>query len=83
METDRSQMSASGGCEAEPIMVSALEHYSYCPRQCALIHVENVWNENIYTMRGRGIEDPKLAMKRTRSLFAVEMRFQFCFGDVS
>ncbi|MDH4162710.1 MAG: CRISPR-associated protein Cas4 [Nitrospirota bacterium] len=37
----------------EPIMVSALEHYSYCPRQCALIHVEHVWDENVYTMRGR------------------------------
>lgn len=57
MGTDRSQMSASGGCEAEPIMVSALEHYSYCPRQCALIHVENIWDENIYTMRGRDVHD--------------------------
>lgn len=37
----------------EPIMLSALEHYSYCPRQCALIHLEQVWDENIYTMRGR------------------------------
>ena len=39
--------------EAEPVMVSALEHYSYCPRQCALIHLEHVWDENVYTMRGR------------------------------
>lgn len=38
---------------ADPIMVSALEHYSYCPRQCALIHLEHVWDENVYTMRGR------------------------------
>lgn len=38
-----------------PIPVSALEHYSYCPRQCALIHVEQVWDENIYTMRGRDV----------------------------
>lgn len=37
----------------DPIMISALEHYSYCPRQCALIHVEQVWDENLYTMRGR------------------------------
>ncbi len=33
-------------------MVSALEHYSYCPRQCALIHVEQVYDENLYTLRG-------------------------------
>lgn len=37
----------------DPIMLSALEHYIYCPRQCALIHLEQVWEENIYTMRGR------------------------------
>jgi CRISPR-associated exonuclease Cas4 len=37
----------------DPIMLSALEHYAYCPRQCALIHVEQVWDENLYTMRGR------------------------------
>ncbi|SFM49666.1 CRISPR-associated exonuclease Cas4 [Nitrosomonas nitrosa] len=24
----------------DPIMPSALQHYSYCPRQRALIHVE-------------------------------------------
>jgi CRISPR-associated exonuclease Cas4 len=38
-------------------MISALEHYSYCPRQCALIHVENVWDENIYTMRGKDVHE--------------------------
>jgi CRISPR-associated exonuclease Cas4 len=27
---------------SDPIMLSALEHYAYCPRQCALIHVEQV-----------------------------------------
>ncbi|MBF6590885.1 MAG: CRISPR-associated protein Cas4 [Ktedonobacterales bacterium] len=34
-------------------MISALEHYSYCPRQCALIHIEQTFDENIYTLRGR------------------------------
>lgn len=32
--------------------MSALEHTSYCPRQCALIHVESVWDENVFTLRG-------------------------------
>lgn len=41
----------------DPIMISALEHYSYCPRQCALIHVEQVWGENLYTMRGRDVHE--------------------------
>ena len=38
--------------EDELVMISALEHYSYCPRQCALIHVEHVYDENLYTLRG-------------------------------
>jgi CRISPR-associated exonuclease Cas4 len=35
------------------VPVSALEHYSYCPRQCALIHVEQTFDENLFTVRGR------------------------------
>jgi CRISPR-associated exonuclease Cas4 len=34
------------------IPISALEHYSYCPRQCGLIHLEQVWSENGSTTRG-------------------------------
>jgi CRISPR-associated exonuclease Cas4 len=41
----------------DPIPISALEHYAYCPRQCALIHVEQVWSENLYTMRGRDVHE--------------------------
>lgn len=36
-----------------PVPLSALQHYNYCPRQCALIHVEQVFDENIFTMKGR------------------------------
>ncbi len=39
--------------DEELIMVSAIQHFSYCPRQCALIHVEQVFDENIFTIRGR------------------------------
>ncbi len=35
------------------VLISALEHYSYCPRQCALIHVERIFDENVFTLRGR------------------------------
>jgi len=38
--------------EDDFIMISALQHYVYCPRQCALIHVEDAWNENLFTVRG-------------------------------
>jgi len=34
------------------VPISALEHASYCPRQCALIHLESVWDENVFTLRG-------------------------------
>ena len=38
--------------EEDIVLISALEHYSYCPRQCALIHVERVFDENVFTLRG-------------------------------
>jgi CRISPR-associated exonuclease Cas4 len=36
----------------ELIPLSALQHLVYCPRQCALIHVEQAWTENALTTRG-------------------------------
>jgi len=36
-----------------PIPLSALQHYLYCPRQCALIHIERLWAENRLTAEGR------------------------------
>ena len=41
----------------DPIMISALEHYSYCPRQCALIHVEQAFDDNVHTMRGHAAHE--------------------------
>lgn len=38
--------------EDDFIMISALQHYVYCPRQCGLIHVDDVWHENVFTVRG-------------------------------
>lgn len=37
----------------EPIMISALQHFVFCPRQCALIHIEQVWDENRFTAEGK------------------------------
>jgi len=39
------------------IPISALQHYLYCPRQCALIHVERLWAENQQTAEGRLLHD--------------------------
>lgn len=41
--------------EADPIPISALEHWSYCPRQCCLIHAEQAFEENIHTLRGQAV----------------------------
>lgn len=38
----------------DPVSLSALQHFVFCPRQCALIHVEQTWSENEQTARGRG-----------------------------
>lgn len=37
---------------SEPVPLSALEHHMYCPRQCALIHVDGLWCDNRHTVRG-------------------------------
>ena len=46
----------------DPITLSALQHWCYCPRQCALIHVEQVFAENLFTQRGQAlhkrVDDP-------------------------
>ena len=38
--------------DLEPVALSALQHYAYCPRRCALIHVESIWDDNVFTERG-------------------------------
>lgn len=35
------------------VPLSALQHYLFCPRQCALIHVEGLWAEDGATAAGR------------------------------
>lgn len=39
--------------EIDLIPISALQHIAYCPRQFALIHVEQVWAENFFTAHGQ------------------------------
>lgn len=44
--------SADSDTDLREVPLSALEHYAYCHRQTALIHVEGVWSENVETVRG-------------------------------
>jgi CRISPR-associated exonuclease Cas4 len=39
----------------DQVPLSALQHWKYCPRQCGLIHLEQVFDENIYTLRGQAL----------------------------
>ena len=41
--------------ELEQIPLSALQHWRYCPRQCGLIHLEQVFDDNVYTLRGQAV----------------------------
>lgn len=41
--------------EPESIPLSALQHWCYCPRQCALIHLDQVFDENVHTLRGQAV----------------------------
>lgn len=50
------------GEPVDPIPLSALQHWCYCPRQCALIHIEQVFEDNLFTQRGQAlhkrVDDP-------------------------
>lgn len=41
--------------EQEPIPLSALQHWAYCPRQCGLIHLEQAFDDNLHTLRGNAV----------------------------
>lgn len=41
----------------DSLPISALQHWLYCPRQCALIHVERLWEENRLTAEGRALHE--------------------------
>lgn len=43
--------------EEDLIQLSAVQHYLFCPRQCALIHLEQIWEENRLTAEGRVLHE--------------------------
>ena len=62
--------------EDQLLPLSALQHWLYCPRQCALIHLEQAWAENKFTAEGQvlhkkaheGEDESKAGVRITRSL---------------
>ncbi|SDF84104.1 CRISPR-associated protein Cas4 [Sporolituus thermophilus] len=39
------------------LMLSGIQHYSYCPRQFAIIHMEQIFEDNIFTIKGHHIHE--------------------------
>ena len=39
--------------EDELLAISGLQHIAFCERQWALIHIEQLWDENLRTAEGR------------------------------
>ena len=57
--------------EEDFLMLSGIQHYAFCKRQWALIHIEQQWQENIHTVVG------ELFHKKAHDKFSYEKR-----GDV-
>lgn len=68
--------------EDDLLPLSALQHLVFCERQCALIHVEQVWLESVSTFEGRtlhervdaGGEEARGAVRTARALPLVSRR---------
>lgn len=41
--------------DTDPLPISALQHWAYCPRQCGLIHLEQAFDDNLQTQRGQAV----------------------------
>jgi CRISPR-associated exonuclease Cas4 len=61
-------MSASMTFEEDDLLpLSGLQHLVFCERQCALIHIEQAWAENLFTAQGRMLhERVHSALRETR-----------------
>ena len=63
--------------EDDLLPISALQHLAFCERQCALIHIEQLWGENIFTAHGW------LLNERARGLKLRTKREGDCLSDLT
>ena len=72
------------GFEDEDLIpISALQHHLFCPRQCALIHIDGLWAENRLTAEGKVLHErsdkpghrtrPSRGDPRTRFIFGMPL----------
>lgn len=59
------------------IPLSALQHLLFCRRQCALIHIEQLWSENVFTAEGRVMHE-KVDDQRKES--RKDIRIEYAMG---
>lgn len=65
------------------VPLAALQHYLYCPRQCALIYLECIWEENRFTAEGNvfheradsGVTENRGLKRILRSLHVSSLRW--------
>jgi CRISPR-associated exonuclease Cas4 len=71
--------------EEEPYLaLSALQHYAYCPRQYALIHIEQVWADNRFTAEGNilhervdsGVAEQRRNMRYERGVSLISHQYK-------
>ena len=64
--------------QEEYLLLSGLQHFSFCRRQWALIHIEQQWAENVRTVDGRVFHekahDGSIREKRGDLLIVRDMR---------
>ncbi|MBU0699705.1 Dna2/Cas4 domain-containing protein [bacterium] len=65
--------------EDDLIQLSALQHLVFCKRQCALIHIEQLWSENVLTAEGKIMHEKvdtanKESRGNIRTEYGVQMR---------
>jgi len=65
--------------QSNPIPISALQHFVFCPRQCAYIHIECAWEENYLTAQGNQLHERVHSDEfETRGLMRTERGVQVC-----
>lgn len=66
--------------EENDLLISGLQHFEFCRRQWALIHIEQEWEENILTLEGQEVHEKvdqpfiKENRKETRIVRALPVR---------
>lgn len=66
--------------EDEYLMLSGIQHFQFCKRQWALIHIEQQWEENVRTVEGQHLhkkaDQPFIKEKRNNKLIVRALPIQ-------